>query len=168
MKQVAKFGCVVAAMVALLGGAVAAQDADAPEAQVEVQSPLDRWLADPLLVLDGREVTIEDFHWRARPVVVFADSPFDPNFIEQMELLADRPEDLAARDVVVIVDTDPAARSALRLDLRPRGFQLALIAKDGTIMLRKPFPWDIREITHSIDKWPIRQQEIRDMNAGIR
>jgi hypothetical protein len=39
---------------------------------------------------------------------------------------------------------------------------LALLAKDGTVMLRKPFPWNVREISRSIDKLPLRQQEIRD------
>jgi len=66
------------------------------------------------------------------------------------------------RDTVVIVDTDPKARSDVRLDLRPRGFALVLIGKDGQVKLRKPAPWDVREITHAIDKWPIRLKEIRD------
>ena len=39
---------------------------------------------------------------------------------------------------------------------------LALIDKDGGVKLRKPFPWDVREITRSIDKMPLRQQELRD------
>ena len=64
------------------------------------------------------------------------------------------------RDVVVFVDTDPKARSALRKKLRPRGFMLAIIGKDGQIKLRKPLPWDVRELTRSIDKMPLRRQEI--------
>ena len=30
-----------------------------------------------------------------------------------------------------------------------------------TIELRKPAPWSVREITRTIDKMPLRQQEIR-------
>jgi hypothetical protein len=27
--------------------------------------------------------------------------------------------------------------------------------------LRKPFPWDVREITRAIDKMPMRREEMR-------
>jgi hypothetical protein len=39
---------------------------------------------------------------------------------------------------------------------------LTLIGKDGGVKLRKPFPWDVREITRSVDKMPMRQREIRE------
>lgn len=64
--------------------------------------------------------------------------------------------------MIVLTDTDPAARSPLRLRMRPRGFMLVLVDKEGGIELRKPFPWDVREITRSIDKMPLRQREIRE------
>jgi len=105
---------------------------------------------------------LSEFRWKKRPVVVFADSENDPAYIEQLELLRARTDALAARDVIVLLDTDPDARGALRLQLRPRGFMLVLIGKDGGVKLRKPFPWDVREITRSIDKMPMRQREIRD------
>jgi hypothetical protein len=35
------------------------------------------------------------------------------------------------------------------------------MGKDGQIKLRKPFPWDARELSRSIDKMPMRQQEMR-------
>ena len=79
-----------------------------------------------------------------------------------MELLRDRPEALAERDVVVIVDTDPDGRSAVRTTLRPRGFMLAILGKDGQVALRKPSPWDVREITRTIDRMPLRRQEVRE------
>ena len=105
---------------------------------------------------------LNQFIWEKRPIVVFADSPNDPAFREQMELLEERVTDLAERDVVVLTDTDPAARGPLRLKLRPRGFGLVLIGKDGDVKLRKPVPWDVRELSRIIDKMPMRQQEIRD------
>ncbi len=113
-------------------------------------------------ILQAESHTLDEFLWLARPLVIFADSPRDPRFLQQMEYLEERPEDLAARDVVVILDTAPAARSPIREALRPRGFALVLIGKDGQIYLRKPTPWHTREITRSIDKMPIRQQELRD------
>lgn len=115
-----------------------------------------------LTTYPAAEVDLKDFLWTARPVVVFAETAADPAFTLQMRLLADRPEELTERDVVVIVDTDPENPSALRLKLRPRGFMLVLMGKDGTVKLRKPFPWDVRELTRSIDKMPLRREEIRN------
>ncbi len=104
---------------------------------------------------------LNDFIWQKRPVVVFADSPADPAFADQLAELEDRWLELAARDVVVITDTDPANPSAIRQKLRPTGFALVIIAKDGTVTLRKPLPWSGREVIRSIDKMPLRREEIR-------
>ncbi|QDC09000.1 DUF4174 domain-containing protein [Oceanicola sp. D3] len=117
--------------------------------------------ARELQILAASEVTLADFLWLRRPIVVFADTPADPRFAEQLELLAARPGALMDRDAVIITDTDPATLSPVRKQLRPRGFQLVLIGKDGEVKLRKPFPWDVREITRSIDKWPLRRDELR-------
>lgn len=118
---------------------------------------------DPLLVVrQASDTDLSEFKWKKRPVIVFADAAEDPAFIEQMEYLTQRAEDLNERDVVVIVDTDPDARSAIRLKMRPRGFMLTLVGKDGKVKLRKPFPWHVREITRSIDKMPMRLREIRE------
>ncbi|WP_373280278.1 DUF4174 domain-containing protein [Palleronia aestuarii] len=125
-------------------------------------APVDRWREDPQVRFESIDVELDDFKWIARPVVVFADSPNDPAFQEQIDLLAGRAEDLARRDVVVITDTEPDAMSDLRRRLRPRGFMMVLIGKDGDVKLRKPFPWDVREITRSIDKMPMRLQELRE------
>ncbi len=104
---------------------------------------------------------LEEFRWLARPLVVFADSAADPRFVQQMEYINERPGDLIARDVVVIIDTAPRAESPIRTALRPRGFALVLIGKDGQIYLRRPLPQTVRELARSIDKMPIRQQELR-------
>ena len=108
------------------------------------------------------EVVLDDFLWLNRLIVVFSDSPLDPNFREQMDLLAAQPADLAERDVIIVTDTDPKAMTDLRRELRPRGFVWLLIDKDGVIKLRKPTPWHVREIIRSIDKTELRQQEIRE------
>jgi hypothetical protein len=140
------------ALLAALPGAVTAQQTDsAPQATPPLLTEAD---------------SLDPFKWIARPVIVFADSPNDPRFIEQINLLQQRPEALLERDVVVIADTDPANPSEIRRQLRPRGFSLVLVGKDGQIELRKPEPWDVRELTHAIDKMPLRQQEIRDANRA--
>lgn len=117
---------------------------------------------DMPLIAPAGTTDLSEFIWKKRPVVVFADSENDPAFIAQMEFIEARPDTLIERDVIVLTDTDPGTLSPLRKKLRPRGFMLVIISKEGEIQLRKPFPWDVREISRSIDKLPIRQREIRD------
>lgn len=114
------------------------------------------------LFLEGDVTDLSQFVWENRPVIVFADSPNDPNFRQQMDFLRELPDELLERDVVVLTDTDPNGASALRTKLRPRGFMMVLIGKDGDVKLRKPFPWDVRELSRTIDKMPVRQREIRE------
>lgn len=124
--------------------------------------PVAQWQEDHQVVFDGSEVTLDQFQWIARPVVIFADTPADPRFQQQMDYIIEGIEDLADRDVVVIVDTSPETLSSVREQLRPRGFMLAIIGKDGTVQIRKPLPWTIREISRNIDKLPLRLQEVED------
>ncbi|MCH2095045.1 MAG: DUF4174 domain-containing protein [Rhodobacteraceae bacterium] len=118
------------------------------------------------IVLDAAEAQLADFLWTARPLVVFADSPEDPRYIQQLQNIENDVDALSERDVVVLVDTDPTTLSPLREALRPRGFMLVLIGKDGGVKLRKPAPWTVRELGRVIDKMPMRQQEIRDRRAS--
>lgn len=117
---------------------------------------------EPQIIVDAVDRDLSEFLWIKRPVIVFADSPADPRYIQQMEFITDRLDALDARDVVVLTDTDPTAQGSLRQTFRPRGFKLMLLDKDGTVYLRKPIPWNVREITSSIDKLPSRQREMRD------
>lgn len=141
-----------------------------PPAVVQPQSPqeapqlAETTRAEPVVQLPihgAGEVTPQQFLWKARPIVIFADTPEDPAFREQLQALEALPEMLVERDVVVITDADPSAASAWRQSLRPTGFSLVLMDKDGQVKLRKPFPWDVREISRAIDKFPLRRQEIR-------
>lgn len=138
----------VALLVLLAPHAALAQTADAEAASPE------------LMILDAADVDPEDFLWTLRIVAVMADSPNDPAFQRQMRAIEERPGDLLARDVVVIVDSDRASGSLLRQRLRPRGFMLAIIDKDGEIKQRRPAPRDVREIGDMIDNFPLRRQEL--------
>ena len=120
----------------------------------------------PALIQPGAESDLSEFQWKNRPVVVFADSPDDPRFQEQMDRLTKGADQLLERDVVVLTDTDPSVRSPLRKKLRPRGFMLVLVGKDGGVKLRKPSPWTVREITRSIDKFPDRQREVEERRGS--
>jgi len=154
------FAATIAVLLAFaLSSAAWAQAAEAAEPSETAAEP-------GLQIYDAQDVSLDEFLWTARPVVVFADTPADPRFNEQMALLTSRPFDLIERDVVVITDTDPSARSDVRARLRPRGFQVTLIGKDGQVELRKPSPWSSRELSRSIDKMPLRQQEVREQKGG--
>jgi hypothetical protein len=150
MKLLTNIG--LCALFIVFGAATSAQE----------QTLLDRWEADRTAIFDAGDVTLEDFHWLARPLVVFADSPNDPRFRQQMDLLAAGLDDLAERDVIIITDTDPDAQTSVRLALRPRGYSMTLLGKDGRVAFRKPSAWNVREISRSIDKMPLRQQEVED------
>ncbi len=139
----------ILSLYVLLAGAAAAQDGPGvPPPALDIRS--------------AAQVTLEEFLWKNRLIVVFADSPFDPKFQEQLELFRERPGDLLERDVIIITDTEPASPSAIRQALRPRGFGLVFVDKDGLVKLRKPSPWHVREISRSIDKTELRQKELRD------
>jgi len=115
----------------------------------------------PSLALAQDDDPLLQYKWLKRPLVIFADSADDPRFIRQMELLQVNPEDLEARDVVILTDVDAASDTDLRNTLHPRDFMLVLIAKDGNIALRKPTPWTVRELSRAIDKMPLRQDELQ-------
>ncbi len=146
--------------------AAVAQDssAEAP-APDTVAAPADAPRVGPVA---AAEVTIEQFHWDLRPLVVFADGPNDPLFLRQMDSINRELAPLDERDVVVIVDTDPEARTSVRQRLRPRGFSLVLMDKDGEVKMRKPQPWSVREITRAIDRFPLRRQEMLEQRPSGR
>ncbi|MEM7723059.1 MAG: DUF4174 domain-containing protein [Pseudomonadota bacterium] len=148
------------ASLALATGAVA-QSETADVAMADAATDAEITVVDPMMPRDASELTLEEFLWISRPIIVFADTPADPRFIEQMQLLAARPDPLLERDVVIIVDTDPDARSAIRTELRPRGFGLVVMQKNGEVGFRRPSPRDVREIVRGIDNFSFRQEEMR-------
>jgi len=119
-------------------------------------------ISEDEIIMPGDAVALDDLIWLRRALIVFADSPADPRFVQQMGYITERLGDLAERDVVILTDTAGREGSDLRTRLRPRGFMLVLLGKDGTVYLRKPLPWSVREISRVIDKMPLRQQEMRD------
>ena len=122
-------------------------------------TPIASAIENNFITVDN-DTNLKVYEWSHRPVVIFANSDRDPNFISQMEFLSEDIRALQERDIIVLIDTDPNLSSSLRKKLRPHGFAFILIGKDGQVKLRKPSPWNIREIARVIDKMPIRQQEI--------
>ena len=166
MKSILSF--VLASLVALLPQGAAAQDAaqnGASATQGDAAAAGAQASPEAGLIRKAGDSDLKDFQWVNRPLVVFADSDRDPRFRQQMEYLRERQDALIARDVVVLTDTDPSARGPIREQLRPRGFMLVLVGKDGAIYMRKPSPRPAREIVNLIDNLPERQREQSEQNA---
>ena len=125
------------------------------------EDPVAAWEADRTAVLPAEGIDLETFEYLARPLVIFADSPRQPQVQEQIRLREADLDALSDRDVVIILDTDPEARTAVRRELRPRGFGLVLVDKDGRVTFRRPAPLSVREIARAIDRTPLRQEELR-------
>ena len=121
-----------------------------------------------LRILDAAGIDPASFLWEARIVAVMADTPNDPAFQRQMRDIRERAAELALRDVVVLVDSDRASDSVLRRRLRPHGFMLVIIEKDGEVKLRRPSPRDVREIAASIDRFPLRRDEMLERRPAGR
>lgn len=119
--------------------------------------------ADPL---PPAGLTLDDFLWTARPLIVFADSPNDPGFQRQMQLLAADPAPLLDRQVVIIADADAGTPSDLRRRFRPNGFAILLVDTNGRVLLTRPTPRSVREISAAVDKSPQRRQELQDRQSG--
>jgi len=125
------------------------------------RTPVEIWKDAPMTVFNASDISLSDFSWLARPIIIFANTEADPRVMEQIAFLNAVPEEVITRDIVIIVDTDATNLTELRTEFRPRGFQFVLIGKDGEVKLRKPRPWDIRELSRVIDKMPMRKQEMR-------
>ena len=109
-----------------------------PETPPEDTVTGDESAAGGFTVLRG-DVDLSGFMWLARPLVIFADTPDDPRYAEQLRLLALRPADLAARDVVIIADTDPSMRinaeevfGPVASTVRVKDYEEALAVANGT------------------------------------
>ena len=135
-----------------------------PDAAAEVaeQGAAEAETPEGLRIIDAAGVDPVDFVWEWRILAVMADTPNDPAFIRQMRDIADRADDLYERDVVVITDTNRNSGSELRRMLRPRGFMLAIIGKDGEVKQRRPAPRSVRELNAVIDRFPLRRQEMME------
>jgi hypothetical protein len=137
-----KLSCLALALAALAATVTVAQT-PAAAVQTETEAP----------------PTLDELIWVARPLVVFADSPNDPRFQQQLRMLDERIDDLTDRDVVVLTDSAPDAAGPLRTALRPRGFGVVLIDRDGSVVRRFPTPVSAREIVNQIDRLPSRREE---------
>jgi hypothetical protein len=119
-------------------------------------------------------ITLEQFKWKSRLIIILATSPQHAEVEKQKQFLSGSEEGLIDRDLKVIeiystnqgfLDNEPLPQeniSRLREQLEnPREtFQFLLIGKDGTVKLRSKEAVSSPEFFALIDSMPMRQREM--------
>jgi hypothetical protein len=117
---------------------------------------------------------LKQYQWKNRLLVVFAPSPEDAHYQEQLEQLSNNDE-LLERDLIAfhVFDGDSGFAGEVRLSeedvvqlqekfkVETRAFTLVLIGKDGTEKQRWDRAIQGENLFALIDEMPMRQQEMR-------
>jgi hypothetical protein len=119
-------------------------------------------------------VTLNSLRDTARPLLVFAPKPNDPQLLIQLRRLQTNPAAVSERDVVLLVlpyhsasPTNPtltpadAEAARRRFHITPSDFAIILLGKDGGEKLRSSHPITLDQLRNTIDAMPMRQQEMR-------
>jgi hypothetical protein len=111
---------------------------------------------------------LKPLQWKVRVLVVSAPKSDDPGLRAQDAILKSDLDGQAERDLKVIrlVGAEgPAIVDAQalreRLSLPPDRFEVVLVGKDGTIVLRRRQPISLGDLFERIDAMPMRRDEIR-------
>ena len=128
---------------------------------------------------EARDVSITDFAWSHRPLVVFGMDEAAEDLATQRQRVEDARAGVAERDMVVFeVDgrrgtldgqpiTDASVQRLLdRYDPPEDGFRVLLVGKDSTVKLRRDEPITMQEVFETIDAMPMRQREMREASDG--
>ena len=123
--------------------------------------PLSLFSTEPaeLFPATNTTTTVESYRWARRPLLIFAERTEQSQI--QRALLKKHTAALAERDVVVLIDADPANQTALRQKYQPKGFEVLLLGKDGLIKTRQSTPVTAEELFRVIDAMPMRAREIK-------
>lgn len=113
--------------------------------------------ADLFQTLSPASPSLESYRWKQRPVVIFAPSAQDADYVRQLTLLQQHQQALRERDMVVLSDTRPADNGVLRKELNPAGFEIVLVGKDGGMKLRETRPVSAEALLSLVDSMPMRQ-----------
>ncbi|EIC84159.1 DUF4174 domain-containing protein [Serratia sp. M24T3] len=110
--------------------------------------------------LTPETANLDRYQWHYRPVLIFAPSKTDANYVQQMAILEKSKVELVERDIIVLSDTSPASKGYLRSQLNPHGFEVMLVGKDGGVKLRQQKPLSSEMLLSTIDKMPMRKANL--------
>lgn len=119
-------------------------------------------------------MNLKQYQWKNRLLLVFASSPEDEEYQEQLEHL-NNDHELAERDLIMfhLFESDSGFAGEMRLSeenvaqlrekfsIQPQAFTLVLLGKDGTEKQRWNRAVESDALFGLIDDMPMRQQEMR-------
>jgi hypothetical protein len=107
--------------------------------------------------LSPESAELNQYKWQKRPLVIFAPSKNDADYLQQMAMLEGNKAQLAERDIVVLSDTSPKDHGKLRAQFKPTSFEVVLVGKDGGMKLRDQKPISADVLFSTIDQMPMRR-----------
>jgi len=120
------------------------------------------------LLMGAAPDPLKPLQWKARVLVVSAPKANDSDLTAQNAILKSDFDGQAERDLTIIrlVGAEgPAGVDAQalreRLSLPPDRFEVVLVGKDGTTVLRRRQPISLGDLFDRIDAMPMRRDEIR-------
>jgi len=128
----------------------------------------------------GREMSLQQYQWESRLLLVFAPSPGEAGVAEQRRKNADRQAEFPERDLLEgflyetapgtiggdVASTSFSAEARQRLDIRQGAFVVVLVGKDGSVKFRSDRPVRPEHIFDLIDAMPMRREEMRRQRGG--
>lgn len=123
----------------------------------------------------GGVTSLDRLRDRARPLLIFAPKPDDPQLEIQIRTLNGHAAEVHDRDIVAIglpyknpsptpAQLSPTEAEAVRrrFHVEPGEFAVILLGKDGGVKLRSKKPLGIEKLNGTIDAMPMRQEEVRE------
>ena len=118
--------------------------------------------------------SLKDLRDRARPLLIFAPKPDDPQLQIQLRTLAEHAAAAQERDLVPIalpyntpsptaaqLSSTDAENARRHFGVNPAEFTVILVGKDGGAKLRSSKPLSMQKLEETIDAMPMRKQEIQ-------
>ena len=106
---------------------------------------------------------LAQYQWKNRIMLIFSPSQEDDRFARQLELFDQNRNALEERNIVVLKvvgPVEPRVRSQFRVGVQE--FCAVLIGKDGNEKHRWSDVAPVEQISHRIDRMPMRRAEMRD------
>lgn len=125
---------------------------------------------------DGKSVTLDQFQWENRVLLIFAEDSGSDMYQSQIDSLHSHREGLIDRDLVIfsifdqecstmdgkIIDDKSSEKIENDYSDQKEIYSVFLIGKDGGVKLHKNQLLNVDELFNTIDRMPMRQREMRD------
>jgi len=125
---------------------------------------------------NGISVTLDQFKWENRVLLIFAEDSDSDMYQAQIKSLHSHQEGLTERDLIIFSvfdqecsnldgnEIDDISAERIRNDFsdQKEAYSIFLIGKDGGVKLHKNKLLDIDELFNAIDRMPMRKREMRD------